>query len=52
MAKEANEADGGEQNSLILTANEIKNRLAAAEYDMKTMAKHLTDGSHPDLIGA
>lgn len=28
----------------------LKNRIAAAEFDISVVAKHLHDGSHPNLM--
>jgi hypothetical protein len=30
--------------------DDLKNRLAAAEFDISAVAKHLHDGSHPTLM--
>jgi hypothetical protein len=35
-----------------LGEDDIKNRLAAAEYDIKVIAKYAREGSHPSLTGA
>jgi hypothetical protein len=46
-------AEENESKSSASTQNmneDLKNRLAAAEFDISVVAKHLHDGSHPNLM--
>jgi len=39
-----------EESMTTTRKEEIKNRLAAAEFDAKIVASHRQDGSHPNLM--
>jgi hypothetical protein len=49
MSLDSVEADMNE-DSAPLAQEDIKNRLAAAEFDIKTIGNHVHDGSHPNLM--
>jgi len=42
-------AEDGAQDKTELSPEESKNRLAAAEFDMRRIAEHISSGNHPGL---